>query len=219
MAVDICDLCDSIPFEQLPSEEDSGYPHQPSLAALQSSAEKCRLCKMILAAVDGVQKSVDNERRKVEVDGFLMVSPKKDSRGASQSTIFGNTPPPLDNRVQPSEAQMLHDMHSRLQVERLSQHTRYPGDVLRPWLFGNWWVVEHATEGIQQTRQLIGVGVRLGKTPQIHDAEGNSKEKVVYRGSGLRIRADEGELSNFASVYFTWLTAAGRLTSCDVHSW
>jgi hypothetical protein len=56
---------------------------------------------------------------------------------------------------------------------------------------------------IQQTRQLIGVGVRLGKTPQIHDAEGNSKEKVVYRGSGLRIRTDEGELANFASVYFT----------------
>jgi hypothetical protein len=88
MAVDICDLCNSIPFEQLQSEEDSSYPHQPSLAALQSSAEKCRLCKMILAAVDEVQKSVDSERRGVEADGFLMVSPKKDSRGASQSTIF-----------------------------------------------------------------------------------------------------------------------------------
>jgi hypothetical protein len=38
-------------------------------------------------------------------------------------------------------------------------------------------VEDDATEGIQQTRQLIGVGVRLGKMPQIHDAEGSSKEK------------------------------------------
>jgi hypothetical protein len=201
MAVNICDLCHSIPFEQLPSEEDPGYPHQPSLDALQASAEKCQLCKMILAAVDEVQKSLDNERRGVKEDRFFIAAPEKDSSGAHQITNFGLTTPSLDNRVQPrsDEAQIPNEMYTRLQAELLSQQTRYVGDVLRPWLFGSWWVVEDdATGGIQQKRQLIGVGVRLSKTPQIHDAEGNSKEKVVYRGSGLRVRTADGELANFA---------------------
>jgi hypothetical protein len=194
-ARDICDLCNSIPFEQLPSEEDPGYPHQPSLAALEISAAKCLLCKMILEAVDEVRRSIHNEMRGIKESRYVMTYPKDKRTGVRRTVYLGQAVP---HRIfgDPEVGQMSEDICSRLLLERLSQHAKYPGDVLRPWLFGNWWVrCDDLNEGFDQTRQLIGIGVRLGKTPPIHNAEGNSKEEVIYRGSGLRIRTDDGRLT------------------------
>jgi len=193
--LDICDLCNSIPFEQLPSEEDPGYPHQPSLAALEISAAKCLLCKMILEAVDEVRKSIDSEMRKVQESRYIMTYPK-DKRTGVRRTVYLGEAVPRNTFGTPEVRQRSEDIWPHLLLERLSQHAKYPGDVLRPWLFGNWWVLDgHLDEGFGQTRQLIGIGVRLGKTPPIHNAEGNSKEEVIYRGSGLRIRTDDGKLT------------------------
>jgi hypothetical protein len=57
------DLCTTIPFEQLPSEEDPGYPHQPSLDAFVASATKCYLCRLILDAVNESRDEIDNEQK------------------------------------------------------------------------------------------------------------------------------------------------------------
>jgi hypothetical protein len=60
---------------------------------------------------------------------------------------------------------------------------------VRPWLYGNWWALDSNPE---VGSQLIGMGVRLGTGPEIEAAEGNTEDKVVYRGSQLRLRTDDG---------------------------
>jgi hypothetical protein len=47
-------------------------------------------------------------------------------------------------------------------------------------------------EGVDPAYQLIGIGVRIGKKPDIRDAEGNIKA-VHYRGSSLRVRTHDGK--------------------------
>jgi hypothetical protein len=180
----ICDFCNSIPFERLPSEEELAYPHQPSLAALQTSATRCLLCQMILEAIGDVRRSIDNEARGVPEDRCVMFYPGTDHTGARERTYFGPVPP--------------RDLNASVGLgrERLSLHTDYAGDVLRPWLYGNWWTLGDLSEGPYHLPQLIGIGVRLAKTPKIHDAEGNSNKMVTYRGSGLRIRTDDGRLTS-----------------------
>lgn len=66
-----------------------------------------------------------------------------------------------------------------------------------PWLYGNWWALD---SDVDAGPQLIGIGVRLGTRPEIEAAEGNTKHKVWYRGSHLRLRTDDGmfELTQYA---------------------
>lgn len=45
-----CSSCKEIPFHNLPSEDEPAFPHQPSLAALESSAKTCHFCKLTLLA-------------------------------------------------------------------------------------------------------------------------------------------------------------------------
>jgi hypothetical protein len=59
---------------------------------------------------------------------------------------------------------------------------------LRPWLFGNWWRAENPN----LPPQLVGLGVRISKSPNIEDAIGNNEENVILRGSLIRVRAQEG---------------------------
>ncbi len=174
----------NIPFEQLPSEEELAHPHQPSLAALQTSATKCRLCKMILQSIDDVRRSIDKEARGEPEDRFLVIYPGTDSVGARVSTYFGRSAPANLNQA-----------GGFIKPESSPLDTNYTGDVLRPWLFGNWWKIEDFTDDLYSdysSPQLIGIGVRVSKSPRIHDAEGNSKEQVMYRGSGLRVRTYDG---------------------------
>jgi hypothetical protein len=73
---------------------------------------------------------------------------------------------------------------------------------IRPWIFGNWW----KTRDSCATLQLIGLGVRLSRTPNIEDAEGNGKEihyengntrvNLYYHGTFLRIRTEDGMASS-----------------------
>jgi len=59
------------------------------------------------------------------------------------------------------------------------------GGIIRPWLFGSWWILP-----TNPWVQLIGLGVRLGTTPLLEEAEGNTTEAVHLRGTYLRIRTD-----------------------------
>ena len=60
---------------------------------------------------------------------------------------------------------------------------------LRPWLFGNWWQSENPNGPLQ----LIGIGVRLSKTANIEDGEGNTSETVRLRGSLIRVRSENSK--------------------------
>jgi hypothetical protein len=61
--------------------------------------------------------------------------------------------------------------------------------VVRPWLFGNWYILDTQNS----PRQLIGLGVRLGVTARIEEAEGNTKEEIYFRGTNLRVRTTVGK--------------------------
>lgn len=65
------------------------------------------------------------------------------------------------------------------------QNTR--GPIIRPWLYGNWWLLNNVPGG---PHQLIGFGVRVGCGPRIEDAIGNTSQISFYRGSGVRIFTD-----------------------------
>jgi hypothetical protein len=183
-----CEFCRNIPFAQLPSEEELAHPHQPSLAALQTSATRCRLCQMILQAIGDVRRSIDSEVRGEPESRFVMHHPRTDHTGARVSSYFGPSAPSNLNQS------------DGFGQDSVSLHTNYTGDVLRPWLFGNWWKMEDSTDDLYSDYsfpQLIGIGVRVSKSPRIHDAEGNSEEEVIYRGSGLRIRIYDGRMKVF----------------------
>jgi hypothetical protein len=60
---------------------------------------------------------------------------------------------------------------------------------IRPWLFGNWWQSEDPNGPLQ----LIGIGVRLSRTANIEDGEGNTSESVRLRGSLIRVRSENGK--------------------------
>jgi len=56
-----CKICKDIPFHNLPSEDEPALPHQPTLAALESSADTCYFCKLILL-IAGELTFIKNER-------------------------------------------------------------------------------------------------------------------------------------------------------------
>lgn len=110
---------------------------------------------------------------------FVLYYPGTDHTGARVSSHFGPSAPSSINQA---------DGFGR---ESVPLRKNYTGDVLRPWIFGNWWKIEDFTDDLYSdysSPQLIGIGVRVSKPPIIRDAEGNSKEEVIYHGSGLRIR-------------------------------
>jgi len=67
---------------------------------------------------------------------------------------------------------------------------------LRPWLFGGWWKFRDSANG----DQLIGLGVRLSRSPFLEHAEGNALgvrvNSIALRGTHLRLRVAEGELKD-----------------------
>jgi len=58
------------------------------------------------------------------------------------------------------------------------------------WIFGNWWA--SVPEG--PLDQLVGLGVRLGQTPSIENAEGAGENLPELRGTDLRICTSSGRL-------------------------
>src|SRR5690348_8854395 len=53
-----CTFCEEISFHKLPHEQDPGIPHQPSFAALKSSARSCLLCYLLLKGINDTRASL-----------------------------------------------------------------------------------------------------------------------------------------------------------------
>jgi hypothetical protein len=196
----LCETCKATNFSILPSENEPGFPHKLSLEALKKSAATCSLCELIQQAVDDLFQDIEIERRS-ERNPSLVISPKlmvqdityghaawvffeKSQGGPVRRTQFGVHVP-----------QGLGKLRSGQESNPVSVES---GDtdngVLRPWLYGNWWMLERPREGMDAVHQLVGIGVRVSRTPNIADAEGNSSEMIFYRGSQLRVYTNDGKI-------------------------
>ena len=186
----VCQLCASIRFQDLPSEDEPGYSHQPSLHALTISASTCALCILILDAVIKIREDIENEHQGNKGRaGWIEFSPAVSPTGrrAIEMTSLG-----VYSSIYATGSNEENTAPTRPSYQFASDQS------VRPWLFGNWWEVD----GPGGSLQLIGIGVRVGPTPNIEDAEGNRmavtlengdvRDFIEYRGSYLRIRTDDG---------------------------
>jgi hypothetical protein len=215
-----CALCQKIPFDKLPSEEEDALPHQPSLDALEASATSCSLCKLIwwaagcfMVPLGGMRSETYVEYPSGRVIRTAMVGSSHFSLTGARAleygvTLFDFSSPKHDLRepvFMDPRSRFLKgtNLRSRLFGNWFKSPFKGPrsrfakGINVRPWLFGNWYQSPFKDRGFQ----LIGLGVRLVTGPSIEDAVGNSKEEVNIRGTYLRIRTDDGiELFH----YTTW---------------
>lgn len=156
---------------------------------------------MIIQAISDVRQSIESEVRGEPEGRCVMTYPQRYHNGVRVSCCFGPSAPShltQSDGFGPSAPSNLNQFND-FGRESAPLHTNYPGDALRPWVFGNWWKIEDSTNDHYSNYsfpQLIGIGVRVSNSPRIHDAEGNSEEKVTYRGSGSRIRIYDGRLKS-----------------------
>lgn len=187
----LCMICRNINFQTLPSEVEPGTPHQPSLAALKVSARTCTLCAMILQAAMTIRDDVNAEFNGQPKSAWIGYNPtidKPDGKKLQIRMIQGRYSPGthMGTGPRPGEPEQERNFVKQFPFES--------DDVLKPWLFGSWW--ELAKD--QGPTQLIGLGVRLGRLPDVEYGEGNKVNKqtesgtvmdsITLRGTFLRFR-------------------------------
>jgi hypothetical protein len=191
--MEYCSLCVNYSFLDLPSEEEPARAHQPSLKVLEISAQKCPLCRLIYwaagctyhSSMGGYEKEQDIEIPNDEGTGSRKVPAKWTESNRPQ---FGKRW--LDNGTEIQETHPDFQPDTRglpiLGLHRLSESEK---EILRPWIFGNWWKNPgQPGEG----DKLVGVGVRLGRGPKLEEAELNvGEEKPRLLGTFLRVRVDD----------------------------
>lgn len=199
----VCQYCEEIPFAKLPSEDEPGITHQPSLKALKISAQECALCSLILEAALETRKLIDAKHKGISVDVTKEYDPRNDLPDGRQTMShfqLGGSMPSSNGYAQPSPL-----------PTAFKPSFPFSDDAsVRPWLFGNWWKSTKTTHA-NAPLQLMGLGVRLSQSPNIEDAEGNG-EKIVYsegntrvdlfyHGTFLRLRADDGQSFSFDTMF------------------
>jgi hypothetical protein len=162
-----CAYCTQICFHNLPYEDEPGVSHHPSFASLKVSARTCILCWLIYQGICRTRAELRGQSESV----WTLYDGK-----SSTKVIFGRYAPGsaylssgMSGRSQPMNAVFLSD------------------DKLKPWLYGNWYLSD------ENEKLLIGMGVRLGESPELVAAEGNSEGKITLRGSQLRLRTAESK--------------------------
>ena len=183
-----CALCRAIPFDRLPTEEQPALPHHSSLQALVvSGAQGCPLCVLIVLAVGDICAAIKNARdgnKDASPGGWIAYSSATLPSGKScQLTTEGGNYLKGSSSIGGSDGV---DYNGPMYYNPLELFK--PDAALRPWLFGNWW--KHENPDLPP--QLIAMGVRISKTPNLEDAAGNSSERVQLRGTLMRIRARPG---------------------------
>lgn len=184
-----CAICQAIRWDRLPSEEEPGQAHQPSLAALERSARTCILCDLLLNAVTDMRSDIIPARISAAT-----AYPLQSGGFCTEVMHYGPESPALDYDMRGDTSARFYED----QVSARLTHGSCPQGLLRPFLFGSWWKLK----GSDTADQLIGLGVRLGTTPLIEDAEGNERRHIdgdgnvephiVYRGTFIRLRTGDG---------------------------
>ncbi|KAK4107581.1 HET-domain-containing protein [Canariomyces notabilis] len=137
---EICSVCLAIPFESLPSEEETAIPHHGSLRELvASSSQGCGLCWMILLAIGDTCAAVKHERHGnramlpggiVSYTRFTLPSGKECMAQSQYGNYMGGGNARADDGA-----------HYRgpMYIDPLELFPGEEADRHRPWLFGNWW--------------------------------------------------------------------------------
>ncbi|PNP80891.1 hypothetical protein FNYG_05706 [Fusarium nygamai] len=224
----ICRVCQAIPFDRLPAEEEAAYPHHASLDDLRTSANKCALCALLVQAIDEETRRSGAEKHR---SGVLL----GDFAASLQDQGFSNPVTGYVESVQRCQSITLDDNGTDLVVRDLARHqaatfttvslSKYGVTVAesakpppqpaqpvpsglaanppsRPWVYGNWWLLDQPDESTGPVRkddyyrlQLIGIGVRLTEKPVPHTCKMYDRSVVHLRGSCLRVFTEPGDPS------------------------
>lgn len=188
--MNICLVCKAIPFDALPSEEEPALPHLNSLKDLEASAKTCSLCLLLLKAAGEICMTIKNKRDgHLEADRGGWVVHSKGLIAGKEISFIG-----YEGLYVAGGNTVAGTISYNKDPLYLSPQEMFPeGDEkvnnIRPWVFGNWWTSGTPAKPLQ----LMGMGIRLGKTAQIEDAEGNSLKAAHLRGTNLRFRTDNSE--------------------------
>jgi hypothetical protein len=180
-----CRYCLDLPFDRLPSENEDALPHQPSLADLALSAKTCTVCRLINNAVENLQDRIATGR---PTQSFTL--PGRDHKDITTKTCR----PPKQ-----VEFQLKEESQNRkpLFPHGLPEQVEKAGPI-RPWLYGNWWIVN----GDEENLKLLGMGVRIGRGPSPFEAEGEEKwGEVSFRGSSLRLQTTASKINSQRLLY------------------
>ena len=191
----LCAVCADIPLHELPYEEENGYPHHPTLEALEKSAKTCILCALLYWAAGC---TLVNYGGMVSFASTTLPSGAKISLQATESMYHGLLMRGLENGAvmldlsRPStdpRPPLVADLkrtfpHGIVTINGRTEH-------VCPWLFGNWY-----NSGYVGRKQAlsIGLGIRLGTSGKVEDSVDRTGDTVNLRGSYLRYRTDKGAL-------------------------
>jgi hypothetical protein len=149
---------------------------------------------MILGAAMRIRKDINEELNDTKKGQWIKFAPYKPHNGRRRvvQTHFGAYPPGGGMQTRRGEPGSGTVYTKQFPFE--NDHA------VRPWLFGSWWDLGEV-EAKQQ--QLVGLGVRLGRSAEIEHGEGN---KAGVRGS-------DGSVEDFITLRGTFLRLRTRADS------
>lgn len=223
----VCALCLSIPFDKLPAEGEAAYPHHFSLATLEASARSCPLCALILQSIDEEKQRLKDEQprsgilmgdfawtlgrtAKNPVNAFVeslnrwQIFRRDPGGKALEVQDLGRYNPATYVDVELARYGVIVASGAKRPPSPPPPLSTVPGhhnhkSYTRPWLYGNWWLLDQPDESRGKVTQddfnkmqLIGVGVRLTEMPVPHPCKTYDRDVIHLRGSSLRVFTDEG---------------------------
>lgn len=213
MHTTICEVCAAIPFDKLPFEEDSALPHHESLTDLITSSGTCQICNLVLRALEDAQKdfrleTFDEQPYRIidleDTDGKKWtysnrLTEKKFGINQIVQTVSGKV---LNHIIlrSPAKHRFVATINERDgeyegQPKLWEKWHRLDDSAVRPWLYGNWWVLRGPKPC---PYQLIGFGVRLSRMPHFQASPtSNVAGCVIYRGSDIRILTEPCNFTPF----------------------
>jgi hypothetical protein len=220
----ICSVCLSTPFDRLPAEEEAAYPHHTSLQSLRVSARSCPLCALLVEAIDDEERRLKDEKHRSGVHLGNFAAALQDEHGFSNPVVgyvesidqfqdirlcrssekkiltvrdLGREKSATFENVQLSKygAALGSPIRQPRQQRGQSDATPHP----RPWVYGNWWLLDQPHGSLEPVRQedfflpqLIGIGVRVTEMPTPHACKMYDRDVVHLRGSSLRVFTEMG---------------------------
>jgi hypothetical protein len=202
-----CDICRTTPLNALPFEEEEGYPHYPTLDALEESAKTCVMCALLYWAAGC---SIVNYGGMASFKYITLPSGVRQSTRALQSISNGLGIRAFENgAITIDRSGPLADPRPPIQADL---KRTFPSGVvtkngetkpIRPYLFVNWYKSGFVgREGLL----MVGLGIRLGTSGKIEDSVDRDRDTINIRGSYLRFRTDKGLAMPLMAIIILILT-------------
>ncbi|KAH7216222.1 heterokaryon incompatibility protein-domain-containing protein [Fusarium oxysporum] len=200
----LCNVCQDIPFDKLNREEGPGHAHQESIQHILASSERCELCELILEAIIEIEKEharfnypikpelIENSSKLKEAQVNVLGATDDSGEGRfftrqqlskGKDFLVGTVAwrSPLAHKFVETQEDPENDPDASFSALIPSKYDS------KPWIYGNYWTLN----GIENCQpQLIGLGVRLSRGPELEVMNGSQKiARYLFRGSQIRILA------------------------------